>query len=102
MKDTKEITHQIIGCAMKVHTTMRNGFQELIYHRALEIEFKKAGIAFESEVTIRVLYDGQFVGNRRVDFLVADKVVVEIKAVSQLEPVHFTQAINYCEIYNIA
>ncbi len=95
-----EITGKIIGCAMKVHSILGNGFQEVIYQRALSIEFKKAGIAFEREFTMSIYYEGFNIGERRVDFLVEGVICVELKALTQLEDVHLAQAINYLEAYN--
>ncbi len=96
-----EITGKIIGCAMKVHNTLGNGFQEVIYQRALAIELEKAGVVFEREKVIPIYYDGMQIGTRRADFLVEDKVMVEMKALSQLEEVHWAQTINYLEAYEL-
>ncbi|MEO7488623.1 MAG: GxxExxY protein [Ferruginibacter sp.] len=97
-----KITHLIIGCAMKVHNTLGNGFQEVIYQRALAIEMQKQGLIFLREMEMPIYYDGINIGTRRVDFFVEEKVMVEIKGVEKLETVHKAQAINYCEAYNIA
>lgn len=96
------LTHTIIGCAMQVHKVLGNGFQEVIYQRALAIEFTFQGLEFAREKEMPLTYRGESIGTRRVDFFVEEKVMVEIKAVEQLLPVHKTQAINYCEAYNIA
>src|SRR5689334_12203294 len=88
------ITEKIIGCAFKVHNTLGIGFQELIYQRALEIELGKTDLAFGREVNIPILYDGIEIGSRRVDFLVDGKVLVELKAVTNLEDVHLAQSLN--------
>ena len=102
-KDYKysDITRKIIGAAMKVHSTLGNGFQEVIYQRALAIEIAKQGLSFQRELEMQIYYDGQEIGTRRVDFLVEDKVMVELKAVSKLEDVHLAQAINYLEAYKL-
>jgi GxxExxY protein len=97
----KEITEKIIGCAMKVHSTLGNGFQEVIYQRALQIELREAGLHFEREMTMPVYYKGRQIGERRVDFFVEGKIMVELKAVIQLENVHLAQAKNYLEAYNM-
>jgi GxxExxY protein len=97
----KEITEKIIGDAMKVHAALGNGFQEVIYQRALVIEFKTAVITFEREFNMKVYYRGIEVGERRVDFLVDNKIMVELKAVINLESVHLAQAKNYLEAYNV-
>ena len=96
-----EITGKIIGCAMKVHQRMRNGYQELIYHRSLVIEFKKENIAFQDEIELSIFYEGIEVGKRRVDFLIDKKVLLEIKAVAELNDTHLAQALNYLEGLNL-
>jgi GxxExxY protein len=101
-EDINDLTHKIIGCAMQVHRVLGNGFQEVIYQRALAIEMQKQGLAFEREMEMTIFYDGFDIGTRRVDFFVEEKVMVELKAIERLEDVHKAQAINYCEAYNIA
>lgn len=101
-EDINDLTHKIIGCAMQVHRVMGNGFQEVIYQRALAIEMQKQGLSFQREMEMNIFYDGFNIGTRRVDFFVEEKVMVEIKAIERLEDVHKAQAINYCEAYNIA
>jgi GxxExxY protein len=96
-----DITQKIIGAAMKVHATLGRGFQEVIYQRALAIEMSKQGLSFQRELEMQIYYDGIEIGTRRVDFLVEDKVMVEIKALIQLENVHMAQAINYLEAYQL-
>jgi len=96
-----ELTGLIIGCAMKVHNQLGSGYQEVIYQRALAIELRKADLMFEREFEMPITYDGQNIGTRRVDFLVAEKLSVELKAVIELERVHLAQAINYLEAYNL-
>ena len=96
-----ELTSKIIGCAMAVHQTLGNGFQEVIYQRALGIEMRLAGINFHREYEMPIYYREEKIGTRRVDFLVEDVVSVELKAISKLEDTHFTQAINYLEAYNL-
>ena len=89
------MVESVIGCAVNVHRTLGPGFFEPIYHNALWIEFGASGIAFESEKRVVVQYRGQSVGAQRLDFVVADAVVVEIKAVKELEPIHFVQVMSY-------
>jgi GxxExxY protein len=96
-----ELTGKIIGCAMTVHKTLGNGFQEVIYQRALEIEMQFAGIKFSREFEMPIYYRTYQIGSRRVDFLVEEKVSVELKALIKTEPVHLAQAINYLEAYNL-
>jgi len=87
---------------MEVHNQMGNGFQEVVYQRALSIELNLSGIEHERELEMPLKYKGHDVGTRRVDFFIEGKVVVEIKAIEKLEGVHKAQAINYCEAYNVA
>ena len=96
-----ELTGKIIGCAMEVHKFLGNGFQEVIYQRALEIEMANQNLKFSREFLMDIKYKGTFIGQRRVDFFVENKVMVELKAVVDLEDVHLAQAINYCEAYKI-
>jgi GxxExxY protein len=96
-----DLTGRIIGCALKVHNTLGNGFQEVIYQRALAIEFTKNNISFSREHEMPIFYDGQQIGTRRVDFFVEGKVMVELKAVTTLQDVHKAQAINYLEAYGL-
>jgi len=96
-----DITEKIIGCAMKVHQTMRGGYQELIYHNCLSIELKKILLSYRAETELPIFYDGVEVGRRRVDFLVENKIVVEIKAVTELTDVHIAQTLNYLEALNL-
>jgi GxxExxY protein len=96
-----ELTAKIIGCAMKVHAALGNGFQEVIYQRALAIEMQDEGLNFSREQEMPVYYKQQEIGTRRVDFLVDGTVSVELKAIIQLEDVHLAQAINYLEAYNL-
>jgi GxxExxY protein len=97
----KEITEKIIGAAMKVHAALGNGFQEVIYQRALEIEMEEYGLKFAKEFEMPIYYKDRKVGVRRVDFFVENKIMVELKAVIQLENVHLAQAKNYLEAYNM-
>lgn len=96
-----ELTGKVIGCAMKVHSELGNGFQEVIYQRALEIEMFDSKLVFTREHEMPIYYKQQQIGTRRVDFLINDTVSVEIKAVTQLEDVHLAQAINYLEAYDL-
>ena len=95
-----ELTYNIIGCAMKVHNKLGNGFQEVIYQRCLAIELKKAGLGFEREKEQTIFYDSYEVGTRRADFVVENKIIVELKALIRLEDVHLAQAKNYVVAYD--
>src|SRR6478752_7430339 len=97
----KEITEKIIGSSMKVHAALGNGFQEVIYQRALEMEMEEVGLKFARELSMPIYYKGKNIGERRVDFFVEEKIMVELKAIIQLENVHLAQAKNYLEAYNM-
>jgi GxxExxY protein len=96
-----DITGKIIGASMKVHSTLGNGFQEVIYQRALAIEMAKWGLSYQRELEMQIYYDGYEIGTRRVDFLVEEKIMLELKAVTKLEDVHLAQTINYLEAYKL-
>ena len=96
-----ELTSRIIGCAMKVHSKLGNGFQEVIYQRALAIEMEKGGLSFTREMETPIYYDGREIGTRRVDFFVEGAIMVELKAITTLAPVHLAQALNYLEAYKM-
>ncbi|WPU98120.1 GxxExxY protein [Mucilaginibacter sp. cycad4] len=95
-----ELTYKIIGCAMRVHNTLGNGFQEVIYQKCLAIELGKAGISYIRELEHPIYYDGIEVGKRRADFVIEGKLSVEIKALINLEDVHLAQAKNYTAAYD--
>ena len=96
-----ELTSKIIGCAMTVHKMLGNGFQEVIYQRALAIEMNLSGIEFSREFEMPIFYREEHIGTRRVDFLVEGVISVELNAITKLEDVHLAQAINYLEAYNL-
>jgi len=96
-----DLTGKIIGCAMKVHSTLGNGFQEAIYQRSLAIEMRKQNLSFARELEMTIYYDDIEVGKRKVDFLVDDLVMVELKATSKLDDNHLAQALNYLEAYKL-
>ncbi len=96
-----EITEKILRADMNVHSTLGNGFQEVIYQRALEVEFKLLNIEYAREVSMLVFYKDVQVGERRVDFLVENKISVEIKAQAQLNNINLAQGKNYLEAYNL-
>lgn len=97
----EDLTHKIIGCAMKVHTALGSGFPEVIYQRALAIEMEKQTLLFGREIEMTIYYDSINIGTRRVDFFVQDKIMVELKATSTLNDLHLAQALNYLEAYNL-
>ncbi|MDX1943194.1 MAG: GxxExxY protein [Saprospiraceae bacterium] len=96
-----ELTAKIIGAAMSVHSALGNGFQEVIYQRALEIEMSDRKLSFSREHEMPIYYKNRQIGTRRVDFLVEGVVSVELKALTHLEEVHLAQAINYLEAYDL-
>jgi len=97
----KELTHSVIGAAMEAHQILGNGFQEVIYQRALAIELENRGINFSREHEMSIHYKDHVIGTRRVDFFVEEQIMVEIKAIINLEDVHLAQAMNYVEAYNL-
>ena len=97
---SSDLTEKIIKCATEVHKFLGNGFQEAVYRQALAIEFELRNVLFEREFEMPLYYKGEQIGTRQVDFFVDDKIMVEIKAISQLEEVHVAQAINFLEAYN--
>ena len=96
-----ELTGKIIGCTMEVHKILGNGFQEVIYQRALAKEMVLQGLEFSREFEMPIFYKEEQIGTRRVDFLVESVIAVELKALIRLEDVHLAQAINYLEAYQL-
>ena len=101
MMKYEDITKKIIAASMKVHSELGNGFQEVIYQRALEIELPYENLSFQREMEMPIYYRNQQIGKRRVDFFVEDKIMVELKAIIKLEDVHLAQAMNYLEAYKM-
>ncbi len=99
----KDITEKIIGAAFEVHKFLGNGFQEVVYQRALAIEMKKAGVEFVREIKQDIFYKDfpKPIGTRRADFIVAGDVLVELKAISALADVHEAQILNYLKAYRL-
>ena len=97
----EELTRRIIGCAMKVHSALGNGFQEVIYQRAFEIEMAYEDLESQRELEMPIFYRENQIGTRRVDFFVEGKIMVELKAIIKLEDVHLAQAMNYLEAYKM-
>lgn len=96
-----DITSKIIGCAMKVHRILGLGFPEIIYQRCMIIELKKAGLNIEVEVDKEIFYEGVYVGSRRLDLLVDNSVIVELKAISKVEAVCANQILNYLKVFKL-
>jgi GxxExxY protein len=99
----KDITEKIIGASFEVHKFFGNGFQEVIYQRALAYEMQMAGLEFAREIEQDIFYKEleEPIGTRRADFVVEGKVLVELKAIIQLEDVHLAQALNYLKAYKL-
>ena len=91
----EDITRAIIGCAYRVYNTMGFGFLESVYEKCMLIELEKAGLAVERQKPIAVYYEGQIVGEFIADLLAEDEVIVELKSVRRLAPVHGVQLVNY-------
>jgi GxxExxY protein len=100
-EEFKDCTSRIIGCAMRVHSFLGNGFQEVIYQRALEIEMALERLVFTREMEMPIFYRNEQIGTRRVDFFVEGEIMVELKSILFLEDVHLAQGINYLEAYNV-
>ena len=96
-----DVTRKIIGCAMKVHSFLGNGFQEVIYQRALSFELREVNLNFAREIEQNIYYKDNIepIGTRRVDFLVEGQVLVELKAISELNDTHLAQVLNYLKVY---
>ena len=99
----RDITEQIIGASFEVHKFLGNGFQEVIYQRALAYEMNKAGLAFAREIKQNIFYRDlpEPIGTGRADFIVEGKILVELKAVIKLEDVHLAQVLNYLKAYRL-
>ncbi|MCZ4222234.1 GxxExxY protein [Pedobacter rhodius] len=96
-----DLTGRIIGCAMKVHSFLGSGFPEKIYQKALGIEMSLEYLSYHEEMTMIIYYRDTKIGTRRVDFFVEDNIMVELKAVIELNDIHLAQAINYLEAYKL-
>ena len=97
----KELTGNIIGAAMRVHTQLGLGFPEVVYQRCLAIELRESGLTFERELELPLIYRGEHVGSRRVDFLVENTVLVKLKALSEITTLHHAQVLNYLYAYQL-
>lgn len=97
----RELTAKIIDCAYKVHKKLGFGFLESVYQNALMIELSKASLKVEKEQKIQVCYDGRAVGDFVADFVVEDKIILELKSVKEIHPAHEAQLINYLKATGI-
>lgn len=96
-----ELTEKIIGCAMKVHRYFGPGFPEIVCQRALIIELRKIGITCKEEVERDIIYDGKVIHKRRLDLLVEDIILLELKALKEVDNSEMNQILNYLRIFNI-
>ncbi len=96
-----EITGAIIGAAMQVHSELGNGFPEVIYQRSLAIEFQNQNISYKREESMPLFYKGKSIGKRRADFMIEEKVLVELKALSEINKTHYNQVLNYLTAFNL-
>lgn len=94
-----ELTGTAIGCAMKVHSQLGCGYPEIIYQRALARELDKCRISHAREIEMPIYYDGIEIGFRRADFIINGEVILELKAVSEINNAHFNQILNYLKAY---
>src|SRR5215510_12934700 len=90
----RELTEKIIGCAMKVHRYFGPGFPEIVYQRALMIELKKIGLSVRQEVEKEIIYDGQIIYKRRLDLIVENVVLLELKAIKEVDSGVYNQILN--------
>lgn len=96
-----ELKGKIIGASMEVHKILGNGFQEVIYQRALDKQMRLQNVIFDREFEMPIFFKDEQIGTRRVDFLVEGLISVELKALAKIEDIHLAQAINYLEAYNL-
>ena len=99
-KELNDLSNRIIGLAIGIHKKLGPGFQEKIYQEALLKEFKKGGMEYEKQKVIRVDYEGQSLGNQRIDLLVDEEIILEIKACTKIIPIHRDQVISYLKAAN--
>lgn len=98
----KNEAYNIIGAALEVHKELGSGYLEPVYQEALSIEFERCGIPFEREKTLEITYKGQKLSKYYVaDFICYGNIIVELKALDELHPVHTSQVINYLKITNL-
>jgi GxxExxY protein len=95
------ITEKIIGCAMKVHSYFGAGFPEIVYKRAFVIEFNEAGLHYKSELEKDIYYCGECIGSRRLDLVIEECVLIELKALSEVNNYSFNQVINYLKVFDL-
>ena len=96
--EVRDLSYQIIGAAMEVHRVLGAGFLESVYGDALAIELDQRDIIFQKEVEVSVNYKGRKVGTGRMDFVIGDTIIIELKAVESLRPIHEAQVISYLKM----
>ncbi|NMG22514.1 GxxExxY protein [Brasilonema bromeliae] len=99
-EEMRQLTGVVIGAAIEVHRMLGPGFLESVYHKALEVEFQMRGIPYKSKPPVAVNYKGYQVGEGELDFLISDVLIVELKAVEKLAPIHEAQVISYLKMTN--
>jgi GxxExxY protein len=97
-EDLRRLTERIIGCAIEVHKQLGPGLLEGTYEAALSIEFNVAGLSHVRQPILPVMYKGQVIGEYRLDFIVADKIVIEIKSVERFDPIFEAQVLTYLKV----
>lgn len=96
-----EITEKVIGCAMKVHRYFGAGFPEIVYKRALMIELERVGSKYKHEVEREIIYDDKLIDKRRLDLIIEDVVLVELKAIKEVDNTEYNQILNYLRVFNL-
>jgi GxxExxY protein len=99
--DVNKVTELVIGCAYRVGRTLGSGFLEKVYENALVIELRNVSLPIQQQHALKVMYCGAIVGEYIADILVADNVIVEIKALQRVEKIHMAQCLNYLKALNL-
>lgn len=97
-EDMYRLTGEVIGAAIEVHRLLGPGFLEEVYHKALKVEFEMRGIPHKSKHPVAVTYKGHPIGEGQLDFLVGDVLIIELKAVQNLAPIHESQVMSYLKM----
>ena len=99
--DIETLIRMVMDCAMRVRRQLAPGYEEKIYQTAMAIELKKSNIPFQKEAPVDVVYDDMVIGSYRCDFIVEDRLIVEVKATSTLVPANHVQIVNYLKATGI-
>ena len=97
----RELTEKLIGCAMKVHRYFGLGFPEIVYKRALIIELEKIGLKLKQEIEKDIIYEEKLIYKRRLDLIVEDVILVELKAIKEVDAVDYNQILNYLSVFKL-